>query len=594
MNHTELLHFYQDRKTEFASSLQKVNRKISLISNLRLATALFIILTLYFGLKTHLLLYTTPGLILIFVLFIRKHATLFEQKLHLENLITIHTNELLAVEGNFSCFNTGAEFIHTHHYYTYDLDIFGEGSLFQYLNRISTPSGKKLLAQRLASPLASKEEIVSHQEAVKELASKINFCHNIQAAGMQLNEQANDQQQLLEWANQKPFLYGKTIYKILLVALPSLTISLLVTSFFIDGISPFVMLAAALQWGVLGLRIKSVNAFHRYISKKKSILEKYARMLHQLSQENFSSPKMQNIVSQAKDADHKVQSLASLVSTFDARLNSMTNLVVNSLLMYDLQCVYRLERWNKKNAINLPMWLETIRETEVLCSLATFAFNHATFNYPLINDNDQLDAKDLGHPLIPEDERVLNTIQLDREHSIMIITGANMAGKSTFLRTLGVNVVLALSGAPVCAAKFTCPLIQMRSGMRAADSLKDHQSYFYAELDRLKSIMDELRSGKSLLILLDEILRGTNSTDKQAGSMALVKQLVEQRALVIVATHDLALGNLEKIYPQQISNYCFEATIENDQLSFDYKLKPGMAQKMNATFLMKKMGIIPT
>jgi DNA mismatch repair ATPase MutS len=168
-----------------------------------------------------------------------------------------------------------------------------------------------------------------------------------------------------------------------------------------------------------------------------------------------------------------------------------------------------------------------------------------------------------------------------------------MAGKSTFLRTLGVNVVLALNGAPVCADKFDCPVIDIRSGMRTADSLKDHQSYFYAELNRLKSIVDELKEGKSLLILLDEILKGTNSTDKQAGSIALVKQLVDQKSLVIIATHDLALGDLEKTYPEKIRNFCFEPSIENDQLFFDYKLKSGLAQKMNATFLMKKMGIIP-
>jgi DNA mismatch repair ATPase MutS len=182
---------------------------------------------------------------------------------------------------------------------------------------------------------------------------------------------------------------------------------------------------------------------------------------------------------------------------------------------------------------------------------------------------------------------------LGNSQSVLIVTGANMAGKSTFLRTIGVNLVLALSGAPVCAQSFRCPVIHLRTGMRTADSLKDHQSYFYAELNRLKTIMDELRSDKPLLILLDEILKGTNSTDKQAGSIALVKQLLPHPCLAMVATHDLALGELQTEYPDRVKNYCFEATIENDQLSFDYKLKPGLAQKMNATFLMKKMGIIP-
>jgi DNA mismatch repair ATPase MutS len=199
----------------------------------------------------------------------------------------------------------------------------------------------------------------------------------------------------------------------------------------------------------------------------------------------------------------------------------------------------------------------------------------------------------MGHPLIPENECVPNSVTVGQGPSVLIITGANMAGKSTFLRTIGVNLVLALSGGPVCASTFRCPVIGLRSGMRTADSLKDHQSYFYAELNRLKTIMDELRSDKPLFILLDEILKGTNSTDKQAGSIALVKQLIPHPCLALIATHDLALGELQTEYPAHVKNFCFEATIENDQLSFDYKLKPGLAQKMNATFLMKKMGIIP-
>jgi DNA mismatch repair ATPase MutS len=259
-----------------------------------------------------------------------------------------------------------------------------------------------------------------------------------------------------------------------------------------------------------------------------------------------------------------------------------------------MQCVYRLEKWKEENAQDLNTWLEVISETEVLCSFGTYAFNNAQFNYPFIHDDLSIAAKAMGHPLIPQTECVVNDFQIGNGPTVLIITGANMAGKSTFLRTLGINLVLALNGAPVCAESFACPVIQLRTGMRTADSLKDHQSYFYAELDRLKGIMDELRNDVPLLILLDEILKGTNSTDKQTGSISLVKQLLPHPCLGVIATHDLALGDLEKEFPGKIKNYCFEANIENDQLSFDYKLKTGLASKMNATFLMKKMGIIPS
>jgi DNA mismatch repair ATPase MutS len=238
--------------------------------------------------------------------------------------------------------------------------------------------------------------------------------------------------------------------------------------------------------------------------------------------------------------------------------------------------------------------MNTVSETDVLCSFGTFTINHPNFTFPSIASGQKIIATALAHPLISEEEVITNDVTIGSPQSVMIITGANMAGKSTFLRTLGVNVVLALNGAPVCASSFACPIIHLRSGMRTADSLQDHQSYFYAELHRLKTIMDELQSGKPLLILLDEILKGTNSTDKQAGSIALVKQLIKHNCLALIATHDLALGELEKEFPQIIKNYCFEPTIENDQLTFDYKLKDGIATKMNATFLMRKMGIIPS
>jgi DNA mismatch repair ATPase MutS len=315
-------------------------------------------------------------------------------------------------------------------------------------------------------------------------------------------------------------------------------------------------------------------------------------MLYVIRKEQHHSSLMQRLGEEAGEADRRVKKLASLVSAFDARLNSMTNLFVNSLLLYDLQFVYRLEKWKHENAADLSRWLDIVREAEVLCSLGGFSFNHALFSFPEINTDRELSATGLGHPLIGEKERVVNDVHLSRDHSIMIITGANMAGKSTFLRSLGANVVLALAGAPVCAKSFRCPLIEIRSGMRTADSLKENQSYFYAELDRLKSIMNELRAGTPLLILLDEILKGTNSTDKQAGSVALVKQLVDHPCIVLIATHDLALGELENEYPGRVGNYSFEANIEQDQLFFDYTLKRGIAQKMNATFLMRKMGII--
>lgn len=594
MDRSSLRSFYEERKATFSSSLAQVKKRINAISNLRLATALVFLAVCYFAFSNNVLFYALIPLLIAFIVLVRKHAALFEIKTHTENLVTINAREIKALSGDSSDFSNGVEFIDPHHPYSHDLDIFGTGSLFQAANRCNTLQGKKKFASRLSSYFLVKENILAYQESIRELAGKTDFRQQVEAAGLEIDEQPGDREQLLSWLRQPPFLYPKPFYKYILIILPVITVALVIGAFFITVLKTPAIFLAMVQWAILGLNLKKVNAFHDYISRKKTILEKYARLLSYLQHEKFSAALLQKIVHEAHDADHKVKALASLVSSLNARLNSMTNLVVNSLLLYDLQYVYRLEKWKEENAANLPQWLDAITETEVLNSWGTFAFNNPEFCYAEISDTMSLSAKDLGHPLIPTTECVTNDLTIGNGPSILIITGANMAGKSTFLRTLGINVVLALNGAPVSAKSFRCPLIGLRSGMRTADSLKDHQSYFYAELNRLKSIMEELRSDKPLLILLDEILKGTNSTDKQAGSIALVKQLLPHPCLGLIATHDLALGELEKEFPQKIKNYCFEPTIENDQLSFDYKLKSGLAQKMNATFLMKKMGIIPT
>ena len=593
MNEPNLRDFYGRRKALFTSSLESTKKKINIVSNTRLGVALLFICLFYFGFKYHDLFYSLPVVLFAFVLLVRKHAKLFGEKTHLENLIKIQRYELHGLDGDYSHNSSGSEFINVHHPYTHDLDIFGEGSLFQYINRSHTRGGKKRFADRLSRKPESGEQIKSWQDAVAELASKNEFRHEVQALSMQVDEQPHDERQLDQWLSEPVFIFGRPPYRFILNTFPALTLALVVLAFFVDGLTSFAIFAAFLQWLFLGFHLKRINAFHQNISRKKNTLEKYAGILYFIRKEKYASSHMQALGNHAGEADTKLRQLAGLVSAFDARLNTMTNLFVNSLLMYDLQCVYRLEKWKSENAASMKGWLEVIHETEVLCSLGTFSFNHPQFAFPLINSDQRLSANGLGHPLLAENERVVNDVDLDAQQSIIIITGANMAGKSTFLRSLGVNVVLGLMGSPVCAEKFDCPLIDLRSGMRTADSLKENQSYFYAELDRLKSIMEELREGTPLLILLDEILKGTNSTDKQAGSIALVKQLVDHPCLVLIATHDLALGDLERVHPGRVHNYSFEADIKNDQLFFDYRLKRGVAQTMNATFLMKKMGIIP-
>lgn len=593
MSKNDLRNEYSKRKLEFTALLKSTNENINSVSNLRLATALAFVVLFYFAFKEPSVGIPVAISLAAFLYLVKKHGALFEKKTHLENLVDINNSEIGVLEGRFENLPSGAQFVNPRHAYSHDLDIFGPGSLYQYLNRCNTYGGQKRLAELLSHPINDRQKIHENQVAIRELAGKIEFRQHFQASGMQTDENQDDAGQLLSWLKQPPFLPEAFWFRAILKIIPSLTLIALVATIFLPAAKLVLFPLIVVQWIFAGIYLKRINVFHDYISRKKNILKKYSQLLLQMETEAFISPKLAGISASAHEAHENVVRLASLVSALDARTNALMTFFVNSLLMYDLQCVYRLEQWKEKNATRLPAWIDAITEAEVLNSFGTFYFNNPTFTFSEISNEKQIHAAAIAHPLLSEEERVANDLTLGPEPSVAIITGANMAGKSTFLRTLGINMVLALNGAPVCATRFSTGSFELRSGMRTADSLQDHQSYFFAELNRLKSIMDELRAGRPLLILLDEILKGTNSNDKQAGSIALVRQLLPYSALTIIATHDLALGDLEREYPGRVVNYCFEANIENDQLSFDYKLKQGLAQRMNASFLMKKMGIIP-
>jgi len=239
------------------------------------------------------------------------------------------------------------------------------------------------------------------------------------------------------------------------------------------------------------------------------------------------------------------------------------------------------------------LWLEALHELEAMNSLATFAYNHKHYVFPCIDDTIVLESEELGHPLIPDNERVNNVFNITNGQRICVVTGANMAGKSTFLRTVGVAMVLAGNGCVVAAKKFTYKPMLFITNMRAVDNLLKHESYFFAELSRLKMIVDRLKASGELFFILDEILKGTNSLDKTQGSLALIEQLLHLNGCGLVATHDLELGQLAKTSSGRVFNNCFEVSHGKDGLHFDYTLRSGVTQSHNASFLMMKMGLIP-
>jgi DNA mismatch repair ATPase MutS len=265
---------------------------------------------------------------------------------------------------------------------------------------------------------------------------------------------------------------------------------------------------------------------------------------------------------------------------------------LNGLLLWDYHCISRLEKWKSDFKTFFPVWLEMIGEVDAFVSLGNYAFNNPGFVYPLRSDKEIFSATNLGHQLIEENKRVCNDFSLGKKGTICIISGANMAGKSTFLRTVAVNFILGMTGAPVCASEMNFIPAKLFTSMRTMDSLSANESYFYAELRRLNLLKKRIEEGEPVLFILDEILKGTNSADKSTGSRLFLQRLAERQGTGLLATHDTSLGKMEEEFPGVIINKCFEIEIDGEIIRFDYKIRDGITQKMNAVFLMKQMGIL--
>ena len=588
----DLITLYTERKNSFGQQAEKIEGQEKVTSWFRVGLMAVLLLTIYFSFQLSLLWWLAVMMLIGYAYLVKRHEDLKRRLRHLRSLVSINDWEIKSQRNDHSHFADGSDFVDSHHPYSFDLDIFGAGSLFQRINRTSTETGRDKLAHIFLRPLNSIGAIMSRQQAVEELKSKLDFRQHFQAIGLSSIEKKEDQKRILDWLQLPSFIYGKTSYRWMLILFP-LTSAITLLVWIVAGLSAPFIIVTLVQWGLIGRHAKRVTLLQDYIGNKRNLLEKFAEHFDLLDKENFDEKLTKELRAEAHEARQQLLVLASRSRALDLRLNLIATLLLNSTLLYDLQCVYKLEQWREANRDHLEKWLQAIADTDALNSLATFSFNHPEYVVPEISNGRELSTVSLGHPLLSNIDRVCNEVHMEKNTNLWIVTGANMAGKSTFLRTVGVNVVLALSGSVVCANKMLCPLIDVYSGMRNTDSINENQSYFYAELLRLHSIIEILREGKPLLILLDEILKGTNSIDKLSGSQELLKQLTTLPCLAMIATHDVALGQMEKQY-SQIKNYHFETNIQGDELSFDYKLRPGVSTGKNATFLMKKMGIIPS
>ena len=592
---------YRHAVQEAQQELNKVQQQIYRISTLRLL--LFVAGVagiIYFRAESWA---TIGGIALLtllpFLLFIKRHNRLFHRKEYLEKKIEINEQELAALDYDTSAFDDGEEFTDAAHLYTFDLDVFGPHSLFQYINRTCTQPGKQRLAAWLGKHLEKKEDIIRRQEAVSELAPELKFRQRFRILGLLHKGKDADETELRQWAESPSIFRSRKLLRLLptLVAgCNAVCLALVIADILPASIYGIIWTAFVTAGFVFTGKITRMQALY---GKKLQILSTYAALLRLMERQPAQSALLKEIKEQIggekRKASHAIGELNKLMDELDQRNNVFMYVILNGLFFWELRQMMRIEAWKEQYAADLPQWLDAIGQTDALCSLATFAYNHPDYIYPALSDKTpatfRFRATALGHPLMHRDRCVRNDLTMEKRPFFIIITGANMAGKSTYLRTIGINYLLACIGAPVCARQMELTPAQLITSLRTSDSLNDNESYFFAELKRLKLIIDKLQAGEELFIILDEILKGTNSTDKQKGSFALIKQFVSLQANGIIATHDLLLGTLIDLFPDHIRNHCFEADITDNELTFSYRLRPGVAQNMNACFLMKKMGI---
>ena len=533
-------------------------------------------------------------------------------------LIGVNEKETLRLDLELSSLDDGQEFINANHIYTGDLGIFGHYSLYQLLNRTTTEFGKDTLAAWLQAP-ANKAVIGQRQESVRELSDELEWRQGLEALGAVSLNIENSIKDLVAWMQGPIFFRSKKRRRLTFMRMFITLMSFVALGYFFLNIKAFFISLVSpdnsewLTYILPTLLVTTINFFilRKFSAMAEDIITKsqnspsyllgLKKLFYHLEKGKFQAELLSQLqkpfTSSTKPASELIYKLHNVLDLFHLRGTSkgISGIAIyqllNSFFLLDIYCLVALDKWKEGYGKRLPVWVKSLGDLEALSSLAGFHFSNPAFVFPNITDKRQyLSFREAGHPLIPAQERVANDFVLTGPGDIGLITGSNMAGKSTFLRTLGINTVLALLGAPVCASKADLSELHVFTSMKTQDNLAAGVSSFYAELRRIKQLLDYVDGKKQVLFLLDEVLKGTNSTDKHRGTLSLLRQLSGLPASGLVTTHDLAIGKLLGDH-EHISNYSFHSSIEDGKIAFDYKIKDGICQEFNASQLMKAMGI---
>jgi len=585
--------FYTNKTTSLNSKLKELKGKLRSFVLYRLLAFIGIIIPwwpLNF-LDFNIQIVVSIVFIILFFILIKKNKKLNDQKRFLEQQLELLANEEKCLQKDYLNNETGEAFKENDHAYIFDLDIFGIGSLYQYITRASTQIGKQRLAHWLSKPQLDIDELKRRQEAIEELSNFNDLRLEVQTHGLLTEEKEGDVDRVIAWVKEEGKFDLKGWHRILLIVVPVFSIGVIISLSFglISGQLFGVLICLPLI--ITGIYLKNTQETYKNLDKGFKAVAKFHDIFYNIENQRFNCDRLIEIQKNAVGAHQALTELNQVISAFDQRLNLLVAFFMNMVLAWDLKCMVSLAEWQKKYQGDTELWFDSLAQFEAISSLANFRYNHHKETiFPSFNSTGEMNAQGLGHPFLMQENRVDNDFSINNKN-FAIITGANMAGKSTFLRTLGISIVLANAGSSIIAKSFNLQPIQIFSSMRTSDSLQKNESYFYTELLRLYHLVNRLAKGEKLFIILDEILKGTNSKDKAEGSYKFIKKILLLDAMGVIATHDLSLCEIEKEFPDRVSNLYFDVTIKDDDLSFDYKLRQGICSNMNATFLMKKMGI---
>ncbi len=577
------------------AALAEYNRTANIIGIFKVIWIVMCGITVYqvwtnhFPLKLILLLCAE---IIVFILSHLYHIRELERAGHEAGLIRIAKKNISRITGGWCSFeDTGKEFIDYNHDYSSDLDIVGRNSLFQYLNSTNTYYGRQRLASDLLSPGFSNEEIRERQEAVSELGSDYAWTSQIEYLSSKIGIDASFPELISELQGQKHFIEGRPVKWLVslsrILTITAVLLSLLTRDTLISAAAGVMMIFQLLIWSV---GFSKINRYLGIMLKLPYKIARYDDMIQEIAGYNFHSEKLKQIQAVVFSAQEAIHSLSRISGNISQCQNGIVRTILNILFLWDYKNAFDLDRWKQEHGASTESWFAALGELESLISFSNLPRCLSTSCIPVISARPNIiEARGIGHPLLNNTQRVCNDLNLDNH--IFIISGSNMSGKTTFMRTAGINMILANAGSCVCAQQMTFTPMNVITSMRIADELTEGISTFYAELKRIKKIIDAAKAGTCQLFLIDEIFRGTNSADRLRGAEEVIKTLCTLGTSGMITTHDLEVCKLSASF-RRIVNYSFNEHYTDGEICFDYKIKNGVSKTTNAEYLLKKVGIL--